>query len=134
MGTITKTTELYVTTRNEIGAFAKIAHFLKQNDINIWCSCAYKEGDNAVFHFVTNNNATAKDVITNAGYTVTENPAVWWITENKPGEAYRATAALAETGVNIDYFYQTSVPNTSTAGLVFVTNDYEKTYNTLHGL
>lgn len=133
-GTTTKTTELYVTAPNEVGTYAKIAHFFKQSNINIWCSCGYTEGNNAVFHFVTNNNATAKDVMTKAGYTVSEKPAVWWTTNNTTGEAYRATAALAETGVNIDYCYQTSAPDCNTTGIVFVTNDYEKTFNTLNNL
>lgn len=133
-GTTTKTTELYVTVPNEIGTFSKMTREFKTNNINIWCYCGYTQGKEAVLHFVTSNNTAAKGLFTKAGYTVTEKPAVWWTTNNTPGEAYRAATALAESGVNIDYCYQSCTPDAKITGIVYVTNDTEKTYNTLNNL
>lgn len=133
-GKATKTLELFVTTRNEIGAFAKLTLPLKQNNINIDCYCAYEEGNNATFHIVTNNHGKAKELLAAAGYKVSEKPVVFWTAVNAPGEVSKSTQMLAESGINIHYSYSTSVPHGKTQGAVFSTDDNDKTHSMLNAL
>ena len=130
----TKTTELYVTTRNEIGAFARFTLPLRENKINIKCYCAYEQGSDAIFQLITNNNSTAKDLLTKAGYTVTEKPVVYWTINNTPGEINKATSALAESRINVTYSYSTTTPGSKTQGTVFATSDNNKTCDVLNRL
>lgn len=133
-GKTTKTTELYVTTPNEVGMFAKMTLPFKPNGINIECYCAYEQGNNAVFHITTNNNSKAKDLLTKGGYNVTEKPVTWWTCDNTPGEINRATSALAESRININYTYSTTTPGSKTSGVVFATNNNDKTFEVLERL
>jgi hypothetical protein len=133
-GKVTKSTELRVMTQNELGAMAKLALPLKQNKINIECLCGYEMGDKAVFYLVTNDNSQAKTLLSNTGFSVTENPVVLWTIDNVPGEVYQATTALAEARVNISYSYSTSMPGSKTSTMVFATNDANKTHDVLNRL
>lgn len=133
-GKATKTLELFVTTRNEIGAFAKLTLPLKQNNINIDCYCAYEEGNNASFHIVTNNHTKSKELLTASGYKVGEKPVVFWMSSNTPGEINKATQMLAESGINIHYSYSTTVPQGKTQGAVFATDNNDKAQSILNAL
>ena len=133
-GKATKTLELFVTTKNEIGAFAKLTLPLKQNNINIDCYCAYEDAEIASFHLMTNDNQKSKELLTAAGYKISEKPVILWTTDNTPGEVNKATQMLAESGINIIYSYSTSVPDGKTQGAVFSTSDNEKTYSILNTL
>lgn len=133
-GKATKTTELHVTTRNEIGAFAKFTLPLRQSNINIECYSAYEQGNEAVFHLLTSDNTKARDLLTKAGYTVSEKPVVYWTSDNTPGEINKATSALAESRINVTYSYSTVTPGSKTAGSIFSTSDNNKTCDTLNRL
>ena len=133
-GKATKTVELRINTRNELGAAAKLTMPLRQNRVNIDCFCGYEQGEEATFYLVTSDNPKAKNLLTSAGYTVTENPVVLWTVDNTPGEFNRATTALAETKINVSYAYSTSIPNGTTASVIFATNDNNKAYDTLSKL
>jgi len=133
-GKATMMTELRISIKSDIGVMAKLTLPLKQNSINIECFCAYEMDDKAIFYLMTNNNPKAKAILTNAGYTVTENPVVLWTIDNTPGEVHRATAALAEAKVNINYIYSTTVSAGKTASVVFATSDNNKTFDTLNRL
>jgi len=133
-GKATKTTELRISAKNELGTMARLSLPLKQNNINIDCFCGYEMEDRAVFYLMTNNNPKAKTLLTNAGYTVTENPVVLWTIDNTPGEINQATTALAEGRVNINYAYSTSVPAGKTASVVFATSDTNKAFDMLSRL
>lgn len=132
MGKATNTTEVVVTCPNEIGALAKCTLPLKQNNINVECFCCYPEGNIAKFHFVTNNNTQAKEAWKKAGYTVTENPAVCWTTDNTPGGLTKATSALAEKKIDITYCYCATPPGNKTASVVFCTNNNATAYTVLN--
>ena len=133
-GQATKVTELQVTTKNELGAMAKLSLPLKQNKINIECFCGYEMENQATFMLTTSDNAKARTLLTNAGYTVTENPVTLWTTNNTPGEINNATSALAEARVNTNYAYSTSVQGGKTTSVVFATNDTTKTVDVLNRL
>ena len=125
MGTkATLTQELVVTGKDEMGALAHTTLPLKQGNINVECCCCYSMEGQARFHLVTNNNKKAKELLTKNGWTVTENSAVLWQTDNIPGTLNKATSALSEARTNIEYCYFASPPGARTSGVVFhTTND-----------
>lgn len=117
----TLTEELVVTGKDEVGALARATLPLKQNNINIECSCCYGMDGKATFHLVTNNTKKAKELLTKNGWTVAQNSAVLWQTDNIPGTLNKATTALSEAKINIEYCYFASPPGAKTSGVVFKT-------------
>ena len=122
----TKTTELLVITRNELGAFARITTPLAKNSINIECFTGYEWSGEAAFRLVTSNNRKARELLKAEGYNVQENPIVLWTTPNTPGQLRNATTALAEARVNTYCSYSTSLPNTNTTVVAFGTTDTDR--------
>ena len=131
MGTATKCTELYVKTKDEKGALAKCTVTLRENNVNIEGLCAYGMDGNASFMFITSDNTKAKQLLTEGGYTVEENEVVWWQTTNTAGTLNKATAALAEKGVNINYMYCTAGTGNTNTWVALNTNNNDETCNTL---
>jgi hypothetical protein len=128
----TKTSELLIVTRNELGALSRVTGPLAQNNINIECYCSYDWGNESAFRFITNNNKKAREVLTKAGWNVQENPAVLWTAPNKPGVLRRATSALSEMRINIYASYSIAQPGESTCMVAFTTSDPVKTMETLN--
>ena len=133
MGT-RKTTDLWVTTKNETGALAKLTTPLKTNNINVENYVAWEEGDTANFRFVTNDNTKAREIWTNAGYTVKEDPVVLWSTNNTPGTLNAGTTALAEANINTICTYATTTKDTNTTTVVFYTNNIDRTAEVLNNI
>lgn len=132
MGNATKGTELFVKTKDEKGALAKCTVTLRENNVNIEAICAYGMEGDASFMFITSDNTKAKKLLTDGGYTVEENEVVWWKAGNTPGTLNKATAALAEKGVNINYLYGSGGTGNTNAWIALNTNNNEETWNTLN--
>jgi len=128
--TTRKTTDLWVTTKNELGALARLTTPLKTNNINVESFVAWEEGGNANFRFVTNNNTKARDIWTKEGYKVKEEPVVLWITNNKPGVLSNGTTALAEAKINTYCTYATTT-ETGTCMVAFYTDNPDRTNDVL---
>ena len=126
-----KTTDLWVTTPNEMGTLAKLTTALKGNNINIESFMAWEEGTKANFRFVTSDNAKARELWTKEGYTVQEQPVVLWNTTNRPGAVYAASTALAEAHINTTCTYATTTAGTDTATVVFYTDNPDRTNEVL---
>jgi hypothetical protein len=118
-----KTTDLYVTTPNELGILAKLTTQLKTNRINIENFAAWEEGTNACFRFVTNNNTKAREIWSKEGYKVTEEPVVLWTAPNMPGSLNNAMTALAEARVNTHFTYSSTTSGTNTSTVVIYTDN-----------
>lgn len=132
--TTKKTTDLHVTTENELGALSRLTTPLKANDVNIENYVAWEEGNTAHFRFVTNNNAKAKELWAKEGYTVNEDPVVLWNTTNTPGTLNRGSTALAEGRVNTVCTYASTNTETDTTTAVFYTDNPDRAYDILEKL
>jgi hypothetical protein len=130
MGT-RKTTDLYVTTTNELGTLSKLATPLKTGNVNIESFVAWEEGKNANFRFITTDNRKAKEIWTKAGYTVKEEPVVMWTTTNTPGTLGKGTTALAEARINTICAYASTTTGTNTSTVVFYTDNPDRTNDVL---
>ncbi|MFA4873776.1 MAG: hypothetical protein WC956_03260 [bacterium] len=132
--TTRKTTDLYVTTTNEMGTLSRLTTQLKMNNVNIESFVAWEEGNKANFRFVTSDNNKAKDLWTKAGYTVKEDPVVLWTTKNTPGMLHEGTTAIAEAKINTICNYASTTKDTGTTTVVFYTNNPDRTYDVLNKL
>ena len=128
---VRKTTDLWVTTPNELGALSKLTTPFKPHNINVESFVCWEEGNNAYFRLVTNDNTRAREIWTKEGYTVKENPVVLWTTPNIPGRLSAATTALAEAHINTIYTYS-STTGTGETTVVFYTNNPDRTYEILN--
>lgn len=124
--TTRKMTDLYVTTKNELGMLSRLTTALKANNINIENYVAWEEGNTAHFRFVTNNNTKARDLWTKEGYTVKEDAVVLWNTTNTPGTLNKGTTALAEGRVNTVCTYASTPEGTNTTTAVFYTDNPDR--------
>jgi len=132
MGNATKGTELYVKTKDETGALAKCTVTLRENDVNIEAICAYGMEGEAHFMFITTDNTKAKQLLTTGGYSVEENNVVWWKAGNTAGTLNKATAALAEKGINIKYMYGSGGKGNTDAWIALNTTNNDEAWNTLN--
>lgn len=128
-----KSTDLWVTTPNELGALSKLTMQFQPNNINIESFVCWEEGNNAQFRLVTNNNNRAREICTKAGYTVKEEPIVLWTTTNTPGRLNAATTALAEAKINTNCTYACSTGTDQTT-VAFYTNNPDRAYEILNKL
>jgi hypothetical protein len=126
--------ELLVVMRNETGAFANVTGPLARNNIHVECFTAYAWGNEVAFRFVTDNNNKAREIWTNAGYTVTESPVAIWYTDNNPTTLGKATTAMATACIDTYCSYMNAVPNTDCTVVTFNTSDTNKTINILNDI
>jgi len=131
MGT-RKTTDLYVTAKNELGILSRLTTPLGTNNVNIESFVAWEEGNMANFRFVTSDNGKAKEFWTKAGYTVKEEPVVMWTTTNKPGTLNKGTTALAEAKINTFCAYSSSTRDMNTTTVIFYTNNPDRANDVLN--
>lgn len=129
--TTRKTTDLYVTTNNEIGMLSRLTTPLKTNNINVESYVGWTEGNKAFFRFITNNNTKTRELWTKEGYAVKEEPVVLWTTNNKPGMLNVGSTALAEAKVNTFCTYATTTTGTNTSTLIFYTDNPDRTNDVL---
>lgn len=128
MGTTRNTTDLWVETKNELGTLSRMTTPLKENNVNIEYFVGWEEGSNANFCLITNDNAKAKELLTNNGFTVKkENTVTLWEAPNTPGTLNNASTALAEARINTSCIYHATSPNTNTTTVVYYTDNPEKT-------
>ena len=128
-----KTTDLWVTTPNELGALSRLTTPFKPHNINIESFVCWEEGNDAHFRLVTNNNSKAREICTKEGYTVKEEPVVLWTTPNTPGRLSAATTALAEANINTYCTYACCM-GTGETMVAFYTNNPDRTYEILNRL
>jgi hypothetical protein len=132
--TTKKTTDLYVTTKNELGSLSRLTTPLKTNNINVENYVAWEEGNTAHFRFVTNDNAKTRELWTKEGYTVKEDPVVLWNTTNTPGTLNKGSTALAEGRVNTSCTYATTNTGNNTTTAVFYTDNPDRARDILDQL
>ena len=130
MGT-RKTTDLSITTTNELGALSKLTTPLTSNNINVESLVCWEKGNTANFRLVTSDNGKAKDIWTKAGYTVKETPIVLWNTTNTPGKLNAATTALAESNINTICVYASTTGAGETT-VAFYTSNPDRTLELLN--
>ncbi|PIU40972.1 MAG: hypothetical protein COS99_07865 [Candidatus Omnitrophica bacterium CG07_land_8_20_14_0_80_42_15] len=118
--------EISVGVINEVGALAKITSFLVNHSINIEAILGYatEEGQQAGLLFITDDNFSAIEALTEGGYhEVRENDVLIVEVENKPGSLKNISECLAGNSININYLYCTTCSEGCPAKVVLSTSN-----------
>ena len=110
-------TQLTVVLENKPGQLAKLAAALKKAQVNILAISVVDSVDTGVIRMVVDSPAKAKQALTRAKMTVTQQLVLIANLPNEPGTLQGYAARLSAAGVNINYVYG-SVTKTGSEGLI----------------
>ena len=133
---VTRGKEIQVRVVNEVGILSKITSFLVNHSINIEAIFGYspEEGQGAGLTFITDNNRTAIDALTEHGYVDNRETDVLIVElENRPGSLKNISECLAQEDINIVYIYCTACSGGCPAKLVLSTSDNDRAFAMLSG-
>ncbi|MFH1061865.1 MAG: ACT domain-containing protein [Candidatus Omnitrophota bacterium] len=126
--------EISVVVINEVGALAKVTSFLVNHGINVDAVAGYSNhvGDQAGLMFMTDDNVSAINELTNNGYEdVRENEVIVVELENTPGALKNISERLTQKDINISYIYCTTCLQGCPAKIVLSTSDNERAFELL---
>ena len=131
MGKTTIVTEVWITTKNEVGMLEKLTAPLAEAKVNVWGCLAWTEGEEAKFGFLTDNNDKAIEIWNGAGLKTSTSEVVATEIDDKPGTIWNTTQKLSAAGIDIKYCYITACGTCPCARMVLSTNDNNKTCSLL---
>jgi hypothetical protein len=125
-----KTSELVVTTPNEIGTMGRVFKLISEAGISVSAFCAWVEDDKGVFRLVTDDNAKVESVLQAAGYETGSGEAVRVQVESKIGTGAEIGAKLGDADIDIRHTYATSAVGGESVA-IFKTADDDKAIEVL---
>ena len=99
--------DIKVTLEDRPGTLAHLGEATGAAGINIDGACGFlcEEGAKAVFHFLVEDPAAARQACEAAGGHVGEREVLVVDVDDRPGELGRIARRITDAGVNIDLFY-----------------------------
>ena len=99
--------DIKVTLEDRPGTLAYLGEATGAAGINIDGACGFlcEEGAKAVFHFLVEDPAAARQACEAAGGHVGEREVLVVDVDDRPGELGRIARRITDAGVNIDLFY-----------------------------
>ena len=99
--------DITVTLEDRPGTLAYLGEATGAAGINIDGACGFlcEEGAKAVFHFLVEDPAAARQAFEAAGGYVGEREVLVVDVDDRPGELGRIARRITDAGVNIDLFY-----------------------------
>jgi len=99
--------DITVTLEDRPGTLAYLGEATGAAGINIDGACGFlcEEGAKAVFHFLVEDPAAARQAFETAGGVVGEREVLVVDVDDRPGEFGRIARRFTDAGVNIDLFY-----------------------------
>jgi hypothetical protein len=100
-----KVKQISVFLENKSGRLHEVCSTLAENDINIRALCIAETADYGVLRLIVNRPEAARDVLSRAGFTVSETDVIAVEIPDRPGGLAAALKALLAENVNIEYIY-----------------------------
>lgn len=116
--------EITVETDNNVGTLSKVTGSIKEAGVNLLAVCGWGEEDKGTILTVTDDNAKAIEVLTQAGFAPKEKEVILVEVAHRVGSLADVAHKLSEAGVNIIYCYVSAT--TSPALAVLSTRDNAK--------
>jgi hypothetical protein len=126
MEKVTKEKQITVFTPNKAGTLAEVTGVVADHGVNIENVCAYKAGDMAIFHLLTNDNDKAKDALEKKGYRVVEAEVILVHVWNRPGSLSAVAAKFRQHAISLQYVYGTSSAAGEKMTIVFSSENNDK--------
>lgn len=105
---ISKTSELEITFEDSPGRLQQVAQLLAENGIDGQAFAGWAKEGVGHITFITADNQKARQVLEQAGFKVSERPAVVVIDDNRIGSAAEISRRIAEAGINLTEAYATA--------------------------
>ena len=97
--------QLSVFVENRPGHLADALDVLAESDVNILSFTIADTEDYGILRLLVDKVERAKEVLTEAGYTVIEHPVVCAVLPNRPGALAAVSRLVSESGLDIEYIY-----------------------------
>ena len=94
-----------VTVQNKPGEVAHVAEALAKGAVNIRGIATERGPTNPLLHIITEDDASTRKTLTNAGFQFKEKDILVVSLQNKPGELAKIAKKLERGGVNIDSLF-----------------------------
>jgi hypothetical protein len=118
--------EIIVRMANEIGAFDRMMKIIADKGINILAVSAWVEGDQAVIHLVTDNDARVMDTMKTLKCEAREADVLVTKAPHKPGMLHRISERLAQGGIDIHHLYATASITQEQTRVVFASANNDR--------
>lgn len=115
---------------NRPGRLANISTKFKDSNVNIRAFTIAEAGDFGIIRMVVDKPELAHEVLSNAGFTVSETDVLGIKMDDIPGGLAKIAHVLGEKNINIDYAYA-FVTKTEKALLILRVNDIKNAINIL---
>src|SRR5262249_18071044 len=119
-------TQLALFLENKPGTLAAVCDALAAADINIFALTISDTVDHSVVRMVVNDTRRALNIFEEHGTLVVDNEVLMIEHDNKPGTLGAIAKKLADAGVNIEYAYLASSPQSSRGLLILRPNNVER--------
>jgi hypothetical protein len=123
--------QLAIFLENRPGALAAMCETLAEAGINLLALTVSDTVDHAVVRIVPDKPDKAIHLLGDAGMLVVESDVLAVEVTNEPGALGRIARALAETNVNIEYAYCTTIPGAGNGALILRVRDPQKAMRVL---
>lgn len=117
------TSQLVAKIPSRVGLLADVTEALRQADVNIVAVSAYERDGVGKFLLVTSDNRKAAEALGMLKADVAEKSVLAVEMPNEPGALEKATRAIAEAGINIEYAYGTAGAGTSATVIIRTADD-----------
>ena len=111
---------------NRPGILADLCAHLSDRGVNIRAITALENTDPGTVRLVTDDAASAKEVLSSAEVAYTSEPCLAVEMPNSPGGFAGIARTLSLAGINIDYIYASTVPGAGTALGILHVSDLER--------
>lgn len=97
--------QLSIFVENKAGRLSEVTHILGQNNINILGFSVADMADYGIFRVIVSDTDTAKKLLRDASFTVTESQLVCADIPNRPGGLAGVLKIFSDAGINVEYMY-----------------------------
>jgi len=126
------TKQLAIFLDNRPGMLARVCDALSEAKINIYAVTTSDTVDHSVIRMVVNDSRRALLVYEEHGTLVVEDDVVMMEGDNKSGSLAKIAHKLANAGINIEYCYSATSPNSKKGLMILRTSNAKKALKVLN--
>jgi hypothetical protein len=111
--------QISVFLENKAGRLAEVTRILADSKINIRALSLADTSDFGILRLIVNDNAKAKEVLKQQGFTVGKTDVVAVEVADRPGGLHNILHTLFKAGINVEYMYAFVQQSGNNAVIIF---------------
>jgi len=119
-------TQIAITLENKPGALHRVCAALAQAQVNITAVFVPEVKEKGKVRLIVEDLDRARDALRAARIRFSEEEALLFSAEHRPGALAEITEKLAQAKVNIKYAYATTIPGATRATVIMAVSNIEK--------